>query len=101
MRKEQNCPDLPNGKSGNCCINVAILVMVYKGTRARSGVQKHLFVVSRSDMYIVSIQQTVHSALSRGFESCSAPESMKIIKALGCRDKLSQTNLKENLNDLL
>ena len=34
-----------------------------------------LFVVSRSDMYIVSLQQTVHSALSRGFEPCYATGS--------------------------
>ena len=29
-----------------------------------------LFVASRSDRYIVSMQQTVHSAISRGFEPC-------------------------------
>ena len=34
-----------------------------------------LFVASRSDMYIVSLQQTVHSALLRGFEPCSATGS--------------------------
>ena len=33
-----------------------------------------LFVVSRSDMYIVSIQQTAHSALLRGFEPCDVPD---------------------------
>ena len=31
-----------------------------------------IFVVSRSDTYIVSIQQILCSALSRGFEPCSA-----------------------------
>ena len=34
-----------------------------------------LFVASRSDMYIVSLQQTACSALSRGFEPCSATGS--------------------------
>ncbi len=40
------------------------------------GFKNALFVVSHSDTYIVSMQQTVHSALSRGFEPCSAPGSM-------------------------
>ena len=40
------------------------------------GFKNALFVVSRSDMYIVSIQQTVHSALLRGFEACDVPGSM-------------------------
>ena len=35
-----------------------------------------IFVVSRSDTYIVSIQQILCSALSRGFEPCSAPGSL-------------------------
>ena len=32
------------------------------------GFKNALFVVSQGDTYIVSIQQTVHSALLRGFE---------------------------------
>ena len=40
------------------------------------GFKNALFVVSQSGTYIVSIQQTVHSALSRGFESCSATGSI-------------------------
>ncbi len=35
-----------------------------------------LFVASRSDKYIVSMQQTTCSALLRGFEPCSATESI-------------------------
>ena len=36
------------------------------------GFKNALFVVSHSDTYIVSMQQTVHSALLRGFEPCFA-----------------------------
>ena len=37
-----------------------------------------IFVVSRSDMYIVSIQQILCSALSRGFEPCSATVMLSV-----------------------
>ena len=40
------------------------------------GFKNILFVASRSDMYIVSMQQTTCSALSRGFEPCSATGSI-------------------------
>ena len=35
-----------------------------------------IFVVSQSDTYIVSIQQILCSALSRGFEPCSAAREL-------------------------
>ena len=53
-----------------------VMGLMRKGVGQRSAVQNALFVVSRSDMYIVSIQQTVHSALLRGFEPCSATVSL-------------------------
>ncbi len=45
--------------------------------RAKSGVQKHSVCCYRgSGSFIVSIQQTACSALARGFEPRSAPDSM-------------------------
>ena len=58
---------------------VACFEIVYKGARELNGVQKCSVCCRReSDVFIVSLQQTVHSALLRGFEPCSATGSMCI-----------------------
>ena len=75
-------------------VHIDCLFGAYAHERKGGGVRfkNTIFVVSRSDTYIVSIQQILCSAISRGFEPCSAARkhNVQILPKCGGVHKLPQ-----------
>ena len=87
-------PNNPRLTANKRFVRFTLLDLMHKGARELNGVQKCSVCCRReSDVFIVSLQQTVHSALLRGFEPYSATGSMctnsfkmgRCTQAVSCR----------------